>query len=306
MGKDLDRKSLGDRWVSLGWRMRGSSYVSTAAPVVVGGCGRSGTTLMRVILDTHPGICCGPESGILRPGVLKARKLANRFDLDAGEVRRLARGCRSHPEFVDRFFAAYAARTGKPRWADKSPQNVQRLGYLFRHFPEARFVHMLRDGRDAACSLRTHPKYRTIDGQRVPTGIRNPIDACTHRWVKNVRAGIAWRDDPRYREVRYEDLVNDPEATLRPLFDWLGEEWDDGVLAFHSVRSASRDAAKFPCNAEATQPINSQALARWRTDLSPEEAATFRDLAGDLLIEMGYAEDHAWVEEVGADQVAPA
>jgi len=274
-----------------------TSHVSDSAPVIVGGCGRSGTTLMRTILDTHPNICCGPESSIMRPGALKAGKLAMRFDFPTPHIQNMARQSDSQTEFIDRFFEEYKTRQGKRRWAEKSPRNVRRLDFIREHFPNSRFIHMLRDGRDVACSLRTHPRFRVVDGDLVKQNTWNPIGPCIDRWVRDVSTGLAHRGEPWYTEVRYEDLVSKPEETLRELFDFLGEPWDDSVLEFHKVKSESRDYTKFPQNPEVTRPIYKNAMERWRRDLSAEDIRLFKQRGGPLLIRLGYAADNRWGEE---------
>src|SRR5688572_25806338 len=113
------------------WRRPG--YTSTASPVIVGGCGRSGTTLMRVILDTHPSICCGPESHLFLPHLPAPAKLAQRFGLSQTDVATLLATSATQAEFIDRFFARYAEVRQKPRWAEKTPRNVLHLDYLFEH-----------------------------------------------------------------------------------------------------------------------------------------------------------------------------
>lgn len=275
-------------------RWRRPAYTSSASPIVVGGCGRSGTTLMRVILDTHPNICCGPESRLFLPQWPSPRKLAGRFGLPGDEVERLKAASRSQAEFTDRFFALYSEARQKPRWAEKTPRNVLHLPYLFEHFPDARFVHMIRDGRDTICSLRTHPRHKVVDGRLVDLNTWHPIEPCLERWVSNVRAGLAFRGDPRYIEVRYEELVARPRETLLPLFEFLKEPFDDRVLDYHRVQGQSRDARHFPQNPEATQAMYDKAVARWRRDLTPEETVLVKREAGPLLAELGYAADDNW------------
>ncbi|MCC6222817.1 MAG: sulfotransferase [Thermoleophilia bacterium] len=283
------------------WRAR--PYTSTAAPIVVGGCGRSGTTLMRVILDSHPRICCGPESLLFLADPVDAGRiavLAERFDLQPEEIRRLRLAAASQAEFVDRFFARCCDRSGKTRWAEKTPRNVHALDFVFEHFPRAVFVHMIRDGRDTACSLRTHPRHAVRDGQLVELGTWKPIEQCARRWVNDVRAGLAYRGHPGYVELRYEDLVLRPEATLRGILERLGEPWDDRVLEFDSV---SRDVSAFPQNPEATRPIYRSALGRWHHDMSVEDARSFKRVGGALLVELGYAEDTSWWPAAAAEAV---
>ncbi len=269
----------------------GRPYVSDAEPIIVGGCGRSGTTLMRVILDTHEAVCCGPETSLLccwRPRWFFLRKLARSFDLPAWEIRDLIKPTRSHAEFVDRFFDRIRRENGAERWAEKTPRNVHAVPYVFRHFPNARFIHMIRDGRDTVCSLRKHPRFRTVRGQSVPTNINNPLRACIRRWVNDVRTGLQYREDPRYIEVRYEDLVDNADETLRALFRFLDLPWQPDVLHFHQVKSDLRDVSRFPQNPEAVRPMYKSAVGRWQFDLSDNERALFESLSGDLLEQLGY------------------
>lgn len=269
-------------------------YSSPARAVVVGGCGRSGTTLMRVILDTHPNLCCGPESELFLPRWPSSARLATRFGLDEPEVRTSLVQSRAQAEFIDRFFARYCRLRGRTRWAEKTPRNVLHLSYIFDRFPQARFIHMVRDGRDTVCSLRTHPRFKLVDGRLVPRNTRRPLERCIRRWVTEVRAGLEFRHDPRYLEVRYEDLVQRPRETLETVFAFLDEPFDERVLSFHQASGSSRDVQNFPQNWEATQPLYTRALSRWQTDLSREEIDTFKRMAGPLLVELGYVSDERW------------
>jgi protein-tyrosine sulfotransferase len=276
---------------------RDGAYLSEAAPILIGGCGRSGTTLLRVILDSHPNLCCGPESNLFLVGKthrLNLEEIAFRFDFSAARIVEMQRSSASLAEFIDRFFAAYALARGKPRWAEKTPKDVTVLDFIFAHFPQAKFLHVIRDGRDVACSLRTHPRHQVVDGQLVPLHTRNPWELGVTRWVDDVRAGRAFRLDARYREIRYEEVIGKPEPTLRALFEFIGEPWDDRVLKFHAERGSSRDVRKFPQNPEATRALYADAVSRWRTEMTRAEADIFKARAGALLIELGYEADNSW------------
>jgi hypothetical protein len=191
-------------------------------------------------------------------------------------------------EFIDKFFNLYARSVAKPRWAEKSPRNVQALGLILRHFPNARFILVIRDGRDVACSLRTFPKYATVGDRSTRLATRKPIEQCIERWINDVHAGLAFSSDSRVITVRYEDLVSDTERTLRQLLQFLDEPWSDEVLKFHEIKSPSRDAAHFLQNPEAQLPIYPSAIGRWKVDLSKEELAHIESVAGDLLHQLGY------------------
>ena len=191
-------------------------------PFVVG-CSRSGTTLLRAMLDAHPALAVPPESHFaLAPNVRALRRALRRdpwfalWGIEAPDLHGL--GC---ADAVRAVFAAYAAARGKPRYADKTPHYVSHLPELAARFPEAQFVHVVRDGRDVALSL-----------LEVPWGPDTLEDAARH-WRRRVLEGRdAGLPPDRYRELRYEALVADPERELRALAPWLGLDYAGAMLAY--------------------------------------------------------------------------
>jgi protein-tyrosine sulfotransferase len=264
------------------------------APIVLGGCGRSGTTLLRMMLDSHPRILCGPESSVFRRRALDPDALADRFGLARGAVRAIDDAAASRPEFIEAFAALCLREAGKTRWAEKTPRNISRIGAIFRFFPEARFVHVLRDGRDVACSLRTHPRHEVVDGRLVPLDTWKPLAACARRWRDDIECSRPWWGDPRFHTLRYEDLVRDPGSVLRRLMAFLGERWDDAMLAHAGGGSSSRDVTRFAQNPEAIRAVSASSIGRWQRDLDANDRRIFKRIAGPLLVELGYARDDAW------------
>jgi len=286
---------LWEKTFRAGWYR--TDHVSEESPVVIGGCARSGTTLMRVMLDTHPNIYCGPETGLLYIRTMTHRKISNlsrKLEIHEEDLKAMMRGTASYFQFVETLFDHLRQRAGKPRWGDKSPQNALHLDRILHHFPDARFIHMIRDGRDTACSLRTFPQYRMVDGQRVELDTSNPLDQCVRRWVHDVEAGMRYRGDPRYIEVKYEDLIESDEETLIRVFGFLGEPWDEQVTKYYEIESPGRSMDKMPQNPGATQPIYRSAHGRWRNEFTEEDKRMFKATAGDLLVMLGYEENNDW------------
>lgn len=271
-----------------------SAALSSFAPIVLGGCGRSGTTLLRMMLDSHRRICCGPESSLFRRRAIDPRRLADRFGFSDDEVRAIYDAAASRPAFIEGFAALCMQKAGKARWAEKTPRNISRIADIFRWFPGARFVHVLRDGRDVACSLRTHPRHKVVDGKLVPTGVRKPIAGCARRWVRDIEGSRRWWSDPRFMTVRYEDLVLDPQPALERLMAFIGEAWDEAMLAHSSADSLFRDATRFAQNPEALAAVSTASLGRWQRDLDERDKRTFKRIAGPLLVELGYAAGDGW------------
>jgi hypothetical protein len=250
----------------------------TERPIFIVGCQRSGTTLLRLILDSHPRISCGPET---------------RFLADFAEVTRRNWGSLRNygypQEYWDAKFAElfasfqrdYASARGKSRWADKTPRYALSLDYIVRLFPSSQIVHMVRDGRDVVASHRDRWGYWSA------------LKA-VEKWPRYVRAvqDAALPPDRLY-EVRYEALVDDTEATLRALLDFLGEDWDPAVLDYDSAphdiggQYAERVAERRAAEGHAT--IFRGRVGAHRRELDPLLGLLFRIRARRTLEQLGYA-----------------
>ncbi len=257
--------------------------------IIIGGCGRSGTTLARVILNRHPNIACGRETAILCDLVNPAR-LSVEWGIPEAEIQAMVDASPNIIRFCEAFFRSYAQREGKPRWADKTPRNVHAVPRILAAFPNAVFVHVVRDGRDVACSLRNHPKKDIRNGKVVPVHNDRPIRQCANRWLNDTSLGLAFRGHPRCFELRYERLVTDTENAVRELCGFIREDYSPQLLVPSGAEAAKN-------NPDADTQIKPTAMARWKRDLSAEERRTFVRIAGELLIATGYVKDHAWADE---------
>ncbi len=275
----------------------------TGAPppfVFVVGCGRSGTTVLRTVLDSHPDLAVSHEGRFVAPlGLRRARyerpegfatdrliadltadrAVRTNLEFDEDDVRAALAGPApdGFPDAVRRIFAHYAAVRGKSRYGDKFPGYVLRMDLLAGMFPEARFVHIVRDGRDVALS------YRAIA----------PADAVTlaFDWRSRVSAGRAagaTLGPARYQEVRYEDLVTDPRPTVEGLCGFLDLAFDPAMLDF-AAREGGVPAkvTTNPRHARLAEPL-SPGTRSWRTHMDAADVAAYEAVAGDLLTECGY------------------
>ena len=255
-------------------------------PIFIGGVPRSGTTLLRVMLDSHANIHCGPE---LRAVPAIARLWAGcRLSLDGprAEAYRLDEETIRRP-FADaamRMLAPNLAASGKPRAAEKTPGNLLVFAELAELFPGSPLVHVLRDGRDVVAS-RLEQESRKL---AVPRG---PDAARTHaaEWADAVERRRTLAGLPAYVEVRYEALTDAPEAVMRDLLERLGEPWDPAVLAHHRVPRETEGVAEWSAD-QVVRPVNRDARGRWRRDLSPGELAAVLEVAGPALDDAGYAQ----------------
>ena len=272
-------------------------YLSETSPIILGGCGSSGTTVIRVTLESHPRIFCGPESTVFLSRVTSPSEIAKRYGFEAARIVDLQRRSRSQAEFIDLFQMECLRAASKDIWAEKTPKNVTRLDFLFRHFPNSRFVHIIRDGRDVVCSLLTRPWMKLPEGSR---GTPHAIEVCISSWENDVSAGLKHQDDPRYCEVYYEDFVHDTETTMRRLLADLGIEWSDQVMECVRDTRAPLDRSAMYRPKGAAGSVYTSSVGRWQTDLSAQDADIIKRVAGKLLIDLGYATDFDWVPAVRA------
>jgi hypothetical protein len=266
----------------------------TNGHIFIGGAGRSGTTLVRVLLDAHSRICCGPEMKILQD-------VAGLYQV-ASAMPAVTEGYANSPvdlqkyfrEFVENLSANFRRNSGKPRWAEKTPHNVRFMAPLGSIFPEARFIHVIRDGRDVACSLVTMDwkDFRTGKKLEYLQSIRN----AAKYWREVVRRGQQQAAEPHLRdrvmEVRYEALVTETEQTMRKVLDFLGEEWEPGILnAYKNTRNHEPGESS---TEQVTKPVYNTSVGRWKREIPAEEKPAFKFEAGLLLQELGYVRDDNW------------
>lgn len=186
-------------------------------PIFIVGCQRSGTTLLRLMLDSHPNISCGPESGFLE-------NLVRITDSDWQRLSQFGYPKQYWYNAMARFFDGiqrdYATSRGKGRWADKTPKYALYVDFLDRLFPRSYVIHVIRDPRDVVASHRHRWGWRSA----LKAAAKWP------RYVSAARESGGRLSSGRYLEVRYEDMVADPEGVMRRVLALVGEPWDDAVL----------------------------------------------------------------------------
>ena len=179
-------------------------------------------------------------------------------------------------------FETYAAERGKARWGDKTPLYMQFLPMLERLFPDALFVHLVRDGRDAALSFLAVPEGIMTAGWGHPRDVAG--FAC--QWATEVRDAreLGRRvGSERYLELRYEDLVAQPGRELERVCTFAGLAYDDGMLEYVG-RTESAAKPHQQRLAQAPTP----GVRNWRTELAPDDRIAFEQVAGAVLAELGY------------------
>ena len=269
----------------------------SAPPLLVLGVRRSGTTLLRIVLDRHSQLAIPDESyfvpqlaGRQRDPIevgafvddLRRLKTLRDWDVSVEDVRARLTSGMPLGGAIAAVYETYAADRGKSRWGDKTPMYMQHLPLLERLFPDALYVHLIRDGRDAAVSFLGMPEGIVTKTWAHP---HTAADfAC--EWRAEVKAGQALGDrvgQGRYLEVRYEALVADAAAEVERICEFAGLPFEPAMIDY----AGQVDVSAKPHQQSLTRPPT-PGLRNWRSELGPEDVAAFEAVAGDLLAELGY------------------
>ncbi len=262
-------------------------------PFFIVGSARSGTTLLRLMLNAHPEVAIPPESRFITElwtghdevevdpllSELEANKRFQTWELPIATVKRELDG-RSSARYVEVMEAAYTAFSrahGKRRWGDKTPRYVRHISLLASLWPDARFIHLIRDGRNVALSYAD-----------VPFGPKN-VARAAQLWSGRVQAGL--RDGrplgKRYLEINYEDLVEDPKGEIGDLCEFLDLDFDNAMLNYTEGLGEVVLSRGTIYNPNVKQPPNPR-LRSWEQSMPKDHVEIFEAVAGDVLSELGY------------------
>ena len=241
-------------------------------PLFILGCGHSGTSLLLALLGTHSKICAIPGESALAYDYVAVKPVVS------GRAYWLLKN-----------FDLLTTSQNKNRWVEKTPKHIYSIPLLRQLVPGCKFIIILRDGRDVACSIEA--RYGSLEN-----GIL--------RWVEDNRAGQAYWNDPDVYVLKYEDIIEDTRKTMSALLEFIGEDFEEQVLRSHEKPKYyySRKIAKPP---DVSQKHHAQyrnwqinqklfdGRGKWK-NLSEDDKNMIKKIAGDMLVEYGYATDKNW------------
>lgn len=273
-------------------------------PFFIIGSGRSGTTLLRAILQTHPEVHIPPETYVLGR-VIKNYKRYSRlpwrallimilaefeyhsefgtFGISLSELYRKLKGClpeeRNLAQVLNSFYMFHAS-TVKPtatRWGDKTPKNTFYLNRILAVFPDALFIHMIRDGRDVVKSMLEAGRYKTIY-------------EAAERWTRSVQLAkdFGKKYQGHYYEMKYEDLVKAPQDKIQDICNFLGLEFIGSMLRHHETQSTLIDVDKYSHLSNVKAPISTAFTGKWRRYFNPVEIDELHARMGPMLESLDY------------------
>ena len=263
--------------------------VNNNRPIFIVGCERSGTTMLRLILHSHANIAIPPQTKFIKK-VYKRRlffgnliKPKNRnkiikwfsdnhnkktkiidLGLDSNEIQNeILKSGNSLGAILSTIFRLYSNLHNKSRWGDKHPYYIKYLDQLFKLFPDAQVIHIIRDGRDAVASLKSMPWWKN-DSIYSMLNWREAI-------IKGRKAKLKYNSN-QFIEMRYEDIIEEPEKNIKTLCNFLEEEFSTKMLKFYKITDTVIPSYKMGWHSETKLQMNSKKIGRWQKDLEPWEA----------------------------------
>jgi hypothetical protein len=264
--------------------------------IVVLGTPRSGTTLLRRILDAHPAIACPPETYVLQAAARFLHEESFTHGLKIGVLTGLSYAGFSDDDVIGRlrafafgFLQESAARQGKARWAEKTAFDAFHVPAIRRLCEgHVKFVCLQRHGLDVACSLGDLVDKTGGYVEELHAYVRRhaePLQAFAHAWVDTATAiaDLAQRDDAI--DLRYEDLVRDPEAVVRRVLAFVEEPWNDGLVE-RALASAGQ-VGFGDWKTYARKAIDATSIDRWHKLPRPAQAR-LAEICNPMLQRLGY------------------
>lgn len=275
-------------------------------PVFLIGSPRSGTTLLHQMFDHHPAFALPFESKYIVVFHNNLHEFGDLNDVKNREslivsIEKFMRNAwleRDHDEWMPGLIAAapelareappsyagvmetiyryFSCQRGRERWGDKMATFRRCMPTIVDLFPDAKIVHIIRDGRDVASSI-------------LPLSFGpNTAYVAAKKWRNFIEHGLdfAARHPRQVYTVRYEDLIDDPEKYLREICDFVDEPFHEDMLQFH--KSGTKRVPRKEIHGQLTKPVNKERAARWKRDLSPGQVRVFEAVAGPLLDRLNY------------------
>ena len=269
-------------------------------PIFIVGCGRSGTTLMRLILNRHPNIAIPEETWFYPDAYDKKDKLLGANNWKESWTDYLYDRTRLHfpqlkkndildevqrynlnqvPELISVINRQFARKEGKIRWGDKTPGYVLHLPLLKKLYPDAKVIHMIRDGRDVVPSIL---RYWDVGPQT------DNFTETVRYWQKHVSAGIkdgiqVFGDD--YLEIKYENLIDETEVILKNICQFIQEDFDKGLLKSNPKIDKVPD---WEWHIKTKDKIDPSNKSKWRHNMSEYHKTLFWLMAGSFSSKLNY------------------
>lgn len=282
-------------------------------PFFIIGNPRSGTTILRLMMNAHPRILVPPECGFcvwlydkysewtFEPDELLSAFLDDLFRVKKFETWGIkhddafdyisAIKPNSYTELVDCVYGIYGNVHGIDfeLWGDKNNFYLDHIFTINKIFPESKFIHIIRDGRDVACSY-VELNRKRLSGTYAPK-LPADINVIAEEWVgNNVRIidSLSCLSPGRSATVKYEELITNPITILQNMCTFLGIEYEEKMLDYAKSNKAKEPYEFLQWKSRIHEPIDLTRMGRHLHELTSTEIDVFNSIACELLARFGY------------------
>lgn len=256
-----------------------SKHISDEPLIVIGGFPRSGTTLLRAMLEQHddlasPGIEVFPFQELHDNWRLKEG-----FGLNEKEIKSLEKYKKDNILYAEKITKLFKEKNNAKHVLFKHPKYMMFLNKFFKKFPKSKAIHIIRDGKNSTMSQ----KYWLL-----PEGRKEwPYGWCCRQWVTYLNRGRKFKKDSRYLEIKYENLVNEPIKTMKKITDFLNLKpiSKSKLLGYYK----KKESDKHKDHPDVRKPLKKENTNKWISKMSEEDKKTFDKICGNLYKELGYS-----------------
>lgn len=279
------------------------------SPLFVLGNPRSGTSLLRIILNAHPNIVIPPECGFLQwwytkykewsiwdcnptkveeyvKDVLSSKKIEGYSILENDLTNYiLSNEPKNYASLSALVYHFYGRKKDVKLWGDKNNYYINHIPLIKEIYPNAKFVHLIRDGRDVACSYKELSKNIETGAIYRPI-LSNKVVEIANEWKSNnTLIANEIRNNSHYI-VKYEDIVLNFDKTIKKILDFLKLPWNDSVENYYKLNDEPSSTLKW--KAKTLEPLDKESVGRFLKELTNEEIKAFESVAHSKLNYYGY------------------
>ena len=290
--------------------------ISYNPPIFIIGNPRSGTSMFRLMLTSHQNLAIAPESGFMLwwknkysdwsvedntdrldefiSDLFTSRRFEY-WELKESEVKSFIKEQQpmKYSELISLVYMLWAKKIDKEDavWGDKNNYYLNHIPELNELYPDAKFIHIIRDGRDVATS---YMKLSEIKNKvHLAPNLPDEIAVIAKEWTSNIStilASLSRIENEKYTEIRYEDLISNPELELKRICQFLNLVYDESMLGFNEYNRKHNLEPKdyMSWKAETYKKLNSDAVGKWKSILSLDQIAIFEKIAKEPLNRFNY------------------
>ena len=259
--------------------------ICTKNIIIICGYPRSGTTLLKAILERHNQITSPGIEVFIFQQIKNIEILKLGFGINGSRFRKTLGKSKDLISFTTKILDSFMKKENKEILLLKFPEYIICINDVLKYFPNSKIIHIIRDGRD--CTKSHHNNLSKQENKYLP------YDWNCRQWVAYVNISKKFQKDPRYFEIRYENLVMQPSETVNIIMQFLHLETMNAESILNYYKYV--DPLKLPAfSYKVTTPIDKYQINKWIHLMSDKEKKIFKKIANDTLIELGYVKDANW------------